>query len=132
MELNMLNLKLNKDLKNLDNLNLQLDQIKNNYEINKRKLIKNNNNNNNKKSDTDMIDINNEDEEDEEGEDDKKISENAKILKLRLYESIGVKFNKSNNEIIILNKKNNQTNILKVNNNEYSDYFISNFIWDRI
>ncbi|VEU22637.1 DEKNAAC103678 [Brettanomyces naardenensis] len=57
--------------------------------------------------------------------------ERAKIIKLKLYESTGLKLDPERREVLVLNKSANKTTVLKVNDN-YSDYFISNYIWANI
>lgn len=60
----------------------------------------------------------------------------SKIMKINLYKSLGVLIENGPNEadddkILIYNKENDLTNILNVND-KYSDYFITNHIWDRL
>lgn len=63
--------------------------------------------------------------------DSKSIDENANLIKLKLYQSIGLKFNTETKEVLILNKKKNNVSLLKIDDT-YSEYFISNFIWENI
>ncbi|KAH3678413.1 hypothetical protein WICMUC_001430 [Wickerhamomyces mucosus] len=54
------------------------------------------------------------------------------ILKLSVYKSFGISFDFKNNLIIIFNKKKNLSDFLKLDEEKFSDYFITNYIWDRI
>ncbi|GMM31187.1 hypothetical protein DAMA08_039320 [Martiniozyma asiatica (nom. inval.)] len=57
--------------------------------------------------------------------------ERAKMVKLKLFESIGLKFNLDKGEVLILNKNENQVKSFTIDKN-YSEYFISNYIWDNL
>lgn len=59
----------------------------------------------------------------------------SKIMKINLYKSLGLLIEsvneQENDKILIYNKENDLTNILNVND-KYSDYFITNHIWDKL
>ena len=60
----------------------------------------------------------------------------SKIMKINLYKSLGILIENGTNgldedKILIYNKENDLTSILNVND-KYSDYFITNHIWDRL
>ncbi|KAK6457711.1 Spc24 subunit of Ndc80-domain-containing protein [Scheffersomyces xylosifermentans] len=70
------------------------------------------------------------------------LNQDSSILKISLYRNLGVRienFNEdskadeetANDHIIIHNKEKNLTSVFKVEP-KYSDYFISNYIWDRV
>ncbi|ODV86547.1 hypothetical protein CANARDRAFT_27741 [[Candida] arabinofermentans NRRL YB-2248] len=65
------------------------------------------------------------------GGDSASISEKSKIIKLKLYESLGLKLNFDKGEVLILNKQANKTNVVKIDDS-YSEYFISNLVWDNL
>lgn len=57
---------------------------------------------------------------------------NSNIMKIKLYKSLGSIIESTEDEDkIIMYNENTGVDYLKVNN-EYSDYFISNYIWDKI
>ncbi len=104
MEINSLKLTYNQDIKQLDDLEEQIQNLKVGFKL---KLAENSSS--------------------ELGE----ASEKAKLIKLRLYESLGLKIDPENKEILVLNKQENKTSVLKVDDS-YSEYFISNYIWNNI
>ncbi|CAH2351051.1 probable kinetochore protein Spc24p [[Candida] railenensis] len=60
----------------------------------------------------------------------------SKIMKINLYKSLGILIENGTNgvdedKILLYNKENDLTSILNVND-KYSDYFITNHIWDRL
>ncbi|QPG73761.1 hypothetical protein FOA43_001075 [Brettanomyces nanus] len=96
MELNSLKLTYNQELKRLDELENQLQEMKNSFELSE----------------------------------DIEVAERAKMIKLKLYESLGMKLDIQNKQVMVLNKRKNKSGVLKLEN--YSEYFISNYIWDNI
>lgn len=52
-------------------------------------------------------------------------------LKLMVYRKFGLKIDIPSNTLIIYNKEKNLTDFLNYGDEKYSDYFISNYIWDR-
>lgn len=57
---------------------------------------------------------------------------NSTVLKLMIYRKLGLKLDMKSKTAIIFNKEKNLTDFLNYGDEEYSDYFISNYIWDRI
>ncbi|GMG35929.1 unnamed protein product [Ambrosiozyma monospora] len=74
-----------------------------------------------------MLDNRYRDGEYEEGDN----GERAKMLKAKLYQISGVKINLEKREVLVLNKKKATSSVLKLEE-EYSDYFITNFIWENL
>ncbi|ODQ80883.1 hypothetical protein BABINDRAFT_166452 [Babjeviella inositovora NRRL Y-12698] len=70
-------------------------------------------------------------------------SDDSTVLKLKLYRSLGIKIEQPGmaapdtnpsdllEKVVIYNKVQDTTNILKLDE-KYSDYFVSNYVWDRI
>lgn len=59
---------------------------------------------------------------------------NSSSMKISLYKSLGVHvedFDTANDQIIMFDKATNLTSVLRVDE-KYSDYFISNYIWERL
>lgn len=108
MEINSLKLSYNEDLKRLDELETELSKLND-------KFI----------SHTANLQI------DPDSTDSKAVDENANLIKLKLYQSLGLKFNQETREVLILNKSKNSVSLLKIDDT-YSEYFISNYIWDSI
>jgi chromosome segregation ATPase len=54
------------------------------------------------------------------------------VLKLMVYRKLGLKLDTKSKTAIIFNKEKNLTDFLNYSDEKYSDYFISNYIWDRI
>ncbi|GAV26838.1 hypothetical protein PMKS-000294 [Pichia membranifaciens] len=108
MEINSLKLSYNEDLKRLDELETELAKLND-------KFI----------SHTANLQI------DPDSTDSKAVDENANLIKLKLYQSLGLKFNQETREVLILNKSKNSVSLLKIDDT-YSEYFISNYIWDSI
>ncbi|GME83831.1 unnamed protein product [Ambrosiozyma monospora] len=98
-DFNSLQLSYNRDIKELEELRIQLDKLDNRY----------------KNGDYDEAD---------------KV-ERGKMIKAKLYQIPGVKINLEKKEIYVLNKRKATSTVLKLDE-EYSDYFISNFIWDNL
>lgn len=48
-----------------------------------------------------------------------------------VYRKLGIKIDLKSSILIIYNKQKNLTDFLKYEDDKYSDYFISNYIWDR-
>lgn len=107
MEISSLKISYNKNLKKLDELEIELSKL------------------------TDKFNINNLNSIDTKNPDSKYIQDNTNLLKLKLYQSLGIKFNNETREVLILNKSKNNVSLLKIDDS-YSEYFISNFIWDNI
>jgi len=103
MEINSLKLTYNQDLKQLDDLEDQIQGLKVGF---KSKLA-------------------------ESSAEPDEVSEKSKLIKLRLYESLGLKLDSGSKEILVLNKQENKTSVLKVDDS-YSEYFISNYVWNNI
>lgn len=57
--------------------------------------------------------------------------ESSNIIKLKLFQSTGLKYDTEGREVVILNKRKHTITPLKLDDN-YTDYFISNFIWDNM
>lgn len=61
----------------------------------------------------------------------------SKTIKIKIYKSLGVEIEpgdekkREQDRVIIYDKTTNLSNILKVED-KYSDYFITNYIWDKI
>ncbi|CDR47561.1 CYFA0S33e00452g1_1 [Cyberlindnera fabianii] len=55
----------------------------------------------------------------------------AVVLKLMVYRKLGLKVDLKSSVLIIYNKEKNLTDFLNYGDDKYSDYFISNYIWDR-
>lgn len=108
MEINSLKLSYNEDLKRLDELETELSKLND-------KFI----------SHTAILQV------DSNSTDSKVVDENANLIKLKLYQSLGLKFNQETREVLILNKSKNNVSLLKIDDT-YSEYFISNYIWDSI
>lgn len=104
MEINTLKLSYNQNLKRLDELESELSKLNDKFVSGSVNLQLN---------------------------DSKSVDENTNLIKLKLYQSIGLKFNSHTQEVLILNKKKNNVSLLKIDDT-YSEYFISNFIWDNI
>ncbi|TID16246.1 hypothetical protein CANINC_004245 [Pichia inconspicua] len=118
-ELKTLELEIFNSARNLTSLNMQLNSLKLSYNENLKKLdqlesqleelhatfLKN----------SDALDS----------------LESSNIIKLKLFQSTGLKYNTEAKEIVILNKKKNIITPLKLDDN-YTEYFISKFIWDNI
>lgn len=56
----------------------------------------------------------------------------SNLLKLIIYKKFGIKLNLNDKKVIIFNKKLNLTDILDYDDEKLSNYFISNFIWERL
>lgn len=59
---------------------------------------------------------------------------NSSSMKISLYKSLGVHiedFASDRDRIVLFDKKTNQPSVLNVSE-KYSDFFISNYIWDRL
>lgn len=66
--------------------------------------------------------------------DDGLMNQDSNILKINLYRNLGVRienFGEGSDRIVIYNKETDLSSVLKVEE-KYSDYFISNYIWDRL
>ncbi|ESX02035.1 hypothetical protein KL905_002306 [Ogataea polymorpha] len=61
----------------------------------------------------------------------KNVSERSKALKLKLYESLGLKLDFNSKQVLVLNKKSQKTNVLNLDQG-YDEMFISEYIWDNI
>lgn len=70
-------------------------------------------------------------------ENDRLVNQNSHVLKINLFRNLGVRienFNESEEDkdrIVIYNKETDLSSVLKVDE-KYSDYFISNYIWERL
>lgn len=108
MEINTLKLSYNHDLKKLDELETDLNQLRISFsslpDISNSSLDKSNPN---------------------------VINDRARIIKMKLFDSLGLKVDLEKAQITILNKSTNRLISLKIDDN-YSDYFISNYIWDNM
>ncbi|ABN65764.1 predicted protein [Scheffersomyces stipitis CBS 6054] len=81
--------------------------------------------------------------DDSEANDDDLVNQDANILKINLYRNLGVNIDNfddengendtvtTNDHILIHNKDSNVSSVFKVEP-KYSDYFISNYLWDRL
>lgn len=49
-----------------------------------------------------------------------------------VYRKFGLKVDLKSNTLITYNKEKNLTDFLNYGDEKYSDYFISNYIWDRL
>lgn len=49
-----------------------------------------------------------------------------------VYRKLGLKVDLKSSIMIIYNKEKNLTDFLNYGDEKYSDYFISNYIWDRL
>lgn len=107
--------------RNLTNLNMEINSLKLSYNENLKKLDK---------LESELVKLN-EKFISNTINDSKSIDENTNLIKLKLYQSIGLKFNTETKEVLILNKKKNNVSLLKIDDT-YSEYFISNFIWENI
>lgn len=103
MEINSLKLSFNENLKKLDDLESELSKLNEKFIISTTTTPN----------------------------DENTIEENTNIIKLKLFQSIGIKFNVESREVLILNKSKNSISLLKIDDS-YSEYFISNYIWDNI
>lgn len=59
---------------------------------------------------------------------------NSNVMRINLYKSLGISLDIQEGQpdkVLMYNKENGLTNFLKVTD-QYSDYFITNYIWDRI
>lgn len=97
MHLNTLKLSYNENLKQLDQLTSQLDDLQVTFLRNS--------------ADVDDVDA-------------------ANIIKLKLFQSTGLKYDQ-NGEVIVLNKAGNSLKKLRLDDS-YTEYFVSNFIWDNM
>lgn len=108
MEINSLKLSYNQDLKKLDELETDLNQLRISFsslpDISTAALDKSNPN---------------------------IINDRTRIIKMKLFDSLGLKVDLEKAQITILNKSSNRLISLKIDDN-YSDYFISNYIWDNM
>lgn len=59
------------------------------------------------------------------------INDRARIVKMKLLDSLGLSVDLEQAQVTILNKELNKLTSLHIDNN-YSDYFISNYIWDNM
>ncbi|CUM63778.1 uncharacterized protein PRCAT00001362001 [Priceomyces carsonii] len=68
------------------------------------------------------------------------INQDSKILKINIYRNLGIKVEsfdsdllegRDKDQIIIYNKEADMSSMLRVDE-KYSDFFISNYIWDRL
>lgn len=128
-ELNKLNNEIFSSARNLTSLNMKINSLKLSYNENLRKL-------DSLESDlaaltenfinhTSSVSI------DAGPQDPRLIEENSNLIKLKLYQSLGLKINFQTGEVLILNKKKKNITLLKLDDS-YTEYFISNFIWDNI
>lgn len=108
MEINSLKLSYNENLKRLDELETELAKLNDKFITHAANLP------------IDSVST-----------DPKTLDENTNLIKLKLYQSLGLKFNQDTREVLILNKSKNSVSLLKIDDT-YSEYFISNFIWDNI
>lgn len=108
MEINSLKLSYNENLKRLDELETELAKLNDKFITHAANLPI-----------------------DSASTDPKTLDENTNLIKLKLYQSLGLKFNQDTREVLILNKSKNSVSLLKIDDT-YSEYFISNFIWDNI
>ncbi|ODV77289.1 Spc24-domain-containing protein [Suhomyces tanzawaensis NRRL Y-17324] len=73
----------------------------------------------------------------ERRENDDLLDQDSHILKINLYRNLGVRIENfdtqenENDRVLVFNKETNLTSVLKVDD-KYSDFFISNYIWDTI
>jgi kinetochore protein Spc24, fungi type len=109
MEINSLKLSYNDNLKKLDTLQSELTALNDKFLIN-------------------IGDISHTDAHRDSNTD---IDENTNLVKLKLYQSLGARYDNDTREVLVLNKKQNTVSSLKLNDS-YSDFFISNYIWDSI
>lgn len=58
---------------------------------------------------------------------------NSTSMKIALFKKLGVHIDSTEegDKILVIDKLTNQANVLEVND-KYSDYFVSNWVWDRI
>lgn len=64
--------------------------------------------------------------------DESLMNQDSNILKINLYRNLGVRIeNFGEDRIVIYNKEKDLSSVLKVEE-KYSDYFISNYIWERL
>lgn len=60
---------------------------------------------------------------------------NSSTMKISLYRSLGLHIepgkDSENDRVLVFNKETNLTSVLELDE-KYSDYFISNYIWDRL
>jgi kinetochore protein Spc24 len=109
MEINSLKLSYNDNLKKLDTLQSELTALNDKFLINTGDIS---HTNAHRDGNTD-------------------IDENTNLVKLKLYQSLGARYDNDTREVLVLNKKQNTVSSLKLNDS-YSDFFISNYIWDSI
>lgn len=109
MEINTVKLTYNQDLKRLDELENELNALRLSFSSSLQNIPN---------SALDKLNPN-------------AISDRTRIIKMKLYDSLGLKIDVDQNELVILNKSQNKLVNLKIDDN-YSDYFISNYIWDNM
>ncbi|KAH3671881.1 hypothetical protein OGAPHI_000067 [Ogataea philodendri] len=105
--------------KHLTSLNMELNalKLKHNQDLVKLEDLQN------KLSDLEQTSV--------ESDTSKNVSERSKALKLKLYESLGLKLDFENKQILVLNKKSQKTNVLSLDQG-YDEMFVSEYIWDNI
>lgn len=54
------------------------------------------------------------------------------LLKLAFFRSFGVSFDDKKNLVIIFNKREGFSDFLSLDGEKYSDFFVTNYIWDRV
>lgn len=118
-ELKTLELEIFNSARNLTSLNMQLNSLKLSYNENLKKLDQ---------LESQLEDLNSTFLKNSDALDS---LESSNIIKLKLFQSTGLKYDPETKEIVILNKKQNTITPLKLDDN-YTEYFISNFIWDNL
>lgn len=58
-------------------------------------------------------------------------SERANLIKLKLYESLGLKLNNEKHQVLVWNRSTSNAKVLKIDDCD-SDYIVSNYIWGNI
>lgn len=112
MEINSMKLSYNDNLKKLDTLQSELNALNDKFMLNTENISDPSSHKDGANTNADL-------------------DENANLVKLKLYQSIGLRYDNDTREVLVLNKKENRVNSLKLNDS-YSDFFISNYIWDSI
>ncbi|KAH3685033.1 hypothetical protein WICPIJ_003970 [Wickerhamomyces pijperi] len=60
------------------------------------------------------------------------VEDKSALLKLAFYRSFGVSFDDRKNLVIIFNKREGYSDFLELGGEKYSDFFVTNYIWDRV
>lgn len=108
MELNTLKLSYNENLRKLDSLDTELGALNDKFLLT-----------------TQSQDL------PTDADDPEALEANSNLVRLKLFQSLGLKFNPESKEVLILNKSKNNITMLQIDDT-YNEYFISNFIWENM